>query len=281
MRLDPLLIGCIAVIWIAESAGASCTGDIQARFKLHEKDPRQSGPSKAGIEEAGRACFWTRNRHPLTKGELDAVLAKVLPASDPLVTNPPADIAQFCPAYSTLPAAVRLRTWHALFRGMIGAESSGFRDVFHWESANPASRGEFSVGLIQLSLSNARPYGCGFSRETDLEDPTTNLSCAVRIMRSLATPRSRTIAQSSHSAPGQPARIWHYLVADPGGIGGDGRVSMKVLDQSPLGRPPLAPAWSGAAVYWRTLRSEGARGRVLAEVRASVPECAAASLPRR
>jgi hypothetical protein len=54
---------------------------------------------------------------------------------------------------------------------------------------------EDSIGLMQLSLSDARIYGCAFASERDIMDPARNLECSVRIL-------SRLIPTAGHIGGG-------------------------------------------------------------------------------
>lgn len=66
--------------------------------------------------------------------------------------------------------------------------------------------GQHSVGLLQLSLTD-RAYGCAFSTESDIKDPTKNLQCAAKILKKLVGQDG--VISNSNNRGG--ARYWSTL----------------------------------------------------------------------
>jgi hypothetical protein len=284
MRIGIVGLAVFVMVGVAGTARANCTSDMRARFAVAERNTAMPMPTKKDADQYGTKCFQDPEpRHPLPTADIDKLLGQVLPAKSPLITNAQQDVAQICPHYFQMPEATQAAVWRGIFKAMIGAESSGYRDARFWENGDPQSlRGEYSVGLIQLSISNASPYGCDLPNEMALKDPARNLACAVRIMTKLTTPRERVIVwtpkppkvdpQAKNPNSRKPVKIpsWRYVVKDPGGIGGPNPIGLEIVDYV-KGRPPLPFQWSGAARYWKTL--QGRRLRVIQWMAANVPQC--------
>lgn len=69
-------------------------------------------------------------------------------------------------------------------KGIINAES-GFNNASYY--MEPAPLNKYSIGFFQLSLSDAKYYGCLFKTEKEIENPVYNLDCAIKIMHKLQT----------------------------------------------------------------------------------------------
>ena len=69
----------------------------------------------------------------------------------------------------------------AVFKAMAKAESNFKRETFFME---PAPLNIYSIGLLQLSLSDQKNYkiDCKWKSEEDLKHPIRNLYCGVRIL---------------------------------------------------------------------------------------------------
>lgn len=66
------------------------------------------------------------------------------------------------------------------FKGIVNAES-GFKK----SSRYLESFGVYSIGLMQLSVSDEKRYPCGFKTEVNVLNPIQNLYCSVIIMNTL------------------------------------------------------------------------------------------------
>ena len=97
----------------------------------------------------------------------------------PLLASPPSDVAPFCANYAQLSARDKKQFWIVFISAMAKRESN-FNP--HSIYAEPAPLNQNSIGLLQLSLTDNRSYGCSFANEADIEDPRKNLECGVRIM---------------------------------------------------------------------------------------------------
>ena len=69
-------------------------------------------------------------------------------------------------------------------KAMTYAESSHNNQSYYMEPP-PLSR--YSIGLFQLSLSDAKYYPCLFKTEKEIENPILNIDCAIKIMHRLQT----------------------------------------------------------------------------------------------
>ena len=58
-------------------------------------------------------------------------------------------------------------------------------------AGSPVDAGEYSIGLLQLSISNRRPYQCYIPTEASLLDPTLNVQCGAKIISYLVTESAR------------------------------------------------------------------------------------------
>jgi hypothetical protein len=66
------------------------------------------------------------------------------------------------------------------FKGIVNAESS-----FKKSSRYLESFGVYSIGLMQLSVSDEKRYFCGFKTEADVINPIRNLYCGVKVFHTL------------------------------------------------------------------------------------------------
>lgn len=97
----------------------------------------------------------------------------------PLLAATPTDIAAFCPRYAQLAPRDRKQVWILLISGIAERESSFDARASRME---PLPLSERSIGLMQLSLTDAEDFGCRFTTEAQIESPADNLECGVHIM---------------------------------------------------------------------------------------------------
>jgi hypothetical protein len=136
-----------------------------------------------------------------------ALLEPAIPASSPLTSVVPVDFATFCPNYGGLDAEGRATFWRGLLLAMVGPESNFHTTTSLWEGGDLQ---QFSIGLLQLSYTDRRNYGCDFANEADIADPARNLACGVRIMTRLVT-QNTAIGTHSEGRWLGGARYWSVL----------------------------------------------------------------------
>ena len=86
----------------------------------------------------------------------------------------PADIGTWCPGYVDATEAERMAFWTGLISALAKHEST-------WNPSAVGGGGRW-FGLVQISPSTARLYGCEATSGAALKDGRKNLSCAIRIM---------------------------------------------------------------------------------------------------
>lgn len=106
-----------------------------------------------------------------------------------LLTRPSiADSATWCPNFSSLDRAGRLRFFVVLISAMARHES-GFDPLVTYGEAFADAKGKqvISRGLLQLSQESANNprYGCAIGQAEQLHDAPTNLVCGVKILNAL------------------------------------------------------------------------------------------------
>jgi hypothetical protein len=107
-------------------------------------------------------------------------LSEELEAHAPdLIRSTPRDATDFCAAWPWLGRHDREQVWITLISAIAKYESD-FNPSASFKEPPPLE--EDSIGLMQLSLSDAKDFHCGFKTEHEIEDPRRNLDCAVRIL---------------------------------------------------------------------------------------------------
>lgn len=86
----------------------------------------------------------------------------------------PADIERWCPGYEEASLPERRAFWAGLLSATAKHEST-------WNPRAAGGGGKY-IGLMQISPSTARTYGCEANSAGELKDGAENLSCAVKIM---------------------------------------------------------------------------------------------------
>lgn len=90
-----------------------------------------------------------------------------------LETTVPSDIAAFCPAYASAPAADRRAFWAGFLSALAKHEST-------WNPQAKGGGGKW-IGLMQIAPQTAKANGCEASSGQGLTDGSANLACAVKI----------------------------------------------------------------------------------------------------
>lgn len=98
----------------------------------------------------------------------------------------PSDIDRWCPAYPDANDAQRSAFWLGLMSSLARHEST-------WNEAAVGGGGRW-FGLMQISPTTARSYGCQASSAQALLDGEANVSCALRIWAE-TVPRDGVIAE--------------------------------------------------------------------------------------
>lgn len=96
----------------------------------------------------------------------------------PLITDTmlKADFSSLCKSYAGLTDDQKRNVWVSLFRAVSYAESSwNPTEVYIESDGNP------SVGLLQVSFTDAHDNGCAFQTAADVKNPLKNLACGVTI----------------------------------------------------------------------------------------------------
>lgn len=243
--IEPLFIAAaIAVVSIpayAQPTRASCTAQwLEKRHTL----PIEHKYDQSLADKFGRSCLGITKPVPIDWAKVRADLAILITTDHPLVSIVPADIRLFCPAYAQAAPEQRRDFWQSLTYEVIKLEAGTNAHAIMWEqpmnlAGTPLDSGEYSIGLLQLSISNRRLYGCDIPTEASLLDPTRNVQCGIKIVS--------------------------YLVLNAGRIGGDAQ----------YGRVGMARYWSTVRVIERKPKRAGKRDtrRPLIDALLQLPQC--------
>jgi hypothetical protein len=117
------------------------------------------------------------------------------PQGAPLLAANPSDATNFCPNFANLNPFGREQFWITFISAMARRESN-FDPKARYDEPGLA---EDSIGIMQLSLSDGRIYGCAFATERDIEDPARNLDCSVRILGRLIANAGRIGGGADHT----------------------------------------------------------------------------------
>lgn len=129
-----------------------------------------------------------------------------------LLVAEPSDVKTFCPTYSSLSPADRTTFWVQLMSA-VAYEESAFKTASVYVEKFKASNGKRvkSRGLLQISHESSNLYGCGVRKETELDEPTMNLACGVRIMTHWVTHDGRITGRTNKKRWLGGARYWSVL----------------------------------------------------------------------
>ena len=156
----------------------------------------------------GRECLRRAGavERQLREQEVLDQLAVIMGDDHPLTALVPADVGTFCAGYARMSPRDRSLFWRTMLTRMARQESAFKAAEPYWETG----QGQYSIGLLQLSLSDERGYRCGLRTEVDLTVPETNLRCAVIIMTRLVSRHGRIGGNSANRAAGGAA-YWSTL----------------------------------------------------------------------
>lgn len=152
---------------------------------------------------------WDRKKNgaEFTRLTLDAINE----LGENLLNSKPSDIEKYCANYSSLQVEDKKAVWLMLISAMAYYESR-FNPKAAYQESFKNSKADLVVsrGLLQLSSESARAYGCKIEKESDLEDPKTNLSCTVRILNK-HVPSDGVVSKKVEDKWHGGARYWSVL----------------------------------------------------------------------
>lgn len=196
----------------AQATNASCTSQWLA--KRRTLSPAEKFDTKLA-DAFGKSCLGITGRVPIDWAKARSDLAAAITSADPLVAMTPADISLFCSGYARATPDQRRDFWRALAYAVIKPEAGTNAHAMMWEQplnrlGEPIDGGEYSVGLLQLSISNRHPYGCDIPAEASLLDPTHNIQCGAKIISYLVTRNGRIGGDADHGRTGL-AQYWSTI----------------------------------------------------------------------
>jgi hypothetical protein len=109
----------------------------------------------------------------------EATLAALQTEGAELLSEIPGDIGVWCPGYITADHTERAAFWAGLLSALARFEST-------WNPQAVGGGGQW-FGLVQISPSTARLYGCDADSGSELQDGSANLQCAVQIASETVT----------------------------------------------------------------------------------------------
>ncbi len=194
---------------IMQPASESCT----AQWLSQNPTPPPNETYKQYVRNAevfGKTCLGIPGWAPIDWNKVRDDLAGLIDDNSPIVADDPADVATFCPAYEADTPHQRAVFWRELLFQIVKPEAGTNANSFMWEQPQdkqklPVGNGEFSIGLLQLSISNARPYHCDVPEEKSLLDEKVNLACGVKILNRLVSRHSLIGGDQSHGRWGAAA----------------------------------------------------------------------------
>jgi hypothetical protein len=144
----------------------------------------------------------------MTQGEVYQQALQAISLGHPLLTLRPTDAADFCPPYLTLNESKRRVFWANFLTAIAEHESYFDPMALLWEGAKDP---EYSIGLLQISPSNKRPYNCDFQSESELTDPAHNLGCGVAILTKLVQQSNLIGGADARTGKSGAAKYWSTL----------------------------------------------------------------------
>lgn len=162
MRLMCLVL---AVCWGASGVGAQEAAQSVAKTDVADTRPplRSTQLPRTRWQHRPGHAVWTRAALSALKGH-----------GQPLVDLVPADIENWCSAYTDAPQAQRRAFWVGFLSALAKYEST-------YQQRAVGGGGRW-FGLLQIQPSTARGYACAARSGEALKNGAANLSCAIRIM---------------------------------------------------------------------------------------------------
>lgn len=159
----------------APPAGAQPSCTAQWRARGHTTQPQAQAFAKKCLDGQGAVEKQLDNKIVTRK------VTALINADTPLTALEPSDIATFCPGYMLQDRNGRAVFWRTMIADLAAEESVNNTSAAFWE----ADQGQYSIGLLQLSLADEERYRCGFKSEVDITDPNRNLACGIRVVTML------------------------------------------------------------------------------------------------
>lgn len=122
-----------------------------------------AAPPPMGWDHRPEAREWT-NR----------ALAAVAAEDAALAASVPADIATWCPGYTSATIGERRAFWSGLMSAVAKYEST-------WNPQAAGGGGRY-IGVMQISPASARHHGCEADTAKELKDGAANLECAAEMI---------------------------------------------------------------------------------------------------
>lgn len=208
-----VVVASAGLLWAGKASSqakaASCTSQWLAQ---RNKLPVQQRFDRKRADTFGRRCLGVTGPKPVDWGQVKRQLEALITADYPLNAIVPADIDRFCPGYVHASVEQRRDFWREFALQVIKPEAGNNSNAIMWEQPRPNGQpvgGEYSIGLLQLSLSNRHPYECDIPDEASLLDPERNLSCGTKILSYLVS-KGRIGGDAGHGRDGA-ARYWSTL----------------------------------------------------------------------
>lgn len=124
----------------------------------------------------------------------------------------PTDVGTYCPQYSYLNDASRVKFWVGLLSAMAEFESDLDPQTRYTETLRDGQgRPVVSRGLLQISIESANQerYACQIGTANDLHDPAINIRCGAKILSNWVS--SDGVIASSRGENRGGARYWSVL----------------------------------------------------------------------
>lgn len=134
-------------------------------------------PAPAPVPDALPVMQW--DHRPEADEWTEATLAALQTEGAELLSQVPGDIGVWCPGYITADHTERAAFWAGLLSALARFEST-------WNPQAVGGGGQW-FGLVQISPSTARLYGCDADSGSELQNGTANLECAVQIASETVT----------------------------------------------------------------------------------------------
>jgi len=184
----------------APPAGSQQSCTAQWHMKGHTTQGEAQAFAKTCLKAQGAVGKQLDNKTVSRK------VAALIDADQPLTALEPSDIAAFCPGYLLQDRQGRAVFWRTLIADLASEESVDNSAAAYWEE----DQGQYSIGLLQLSLADEGRYRCGFKSEVDITDPDRNLACGIKVVTTLVSADGMIGGGEGHEMKGAGA-YWQNL----------------------------------------------------------------------
>jgi hypothetical protein len=172
------------------TACLACVAGVSGAQSISRPAPRPAELPRTQWETQPNGALWSRS-----------ALSALKTHGRPLITMVPSDYAVWCPAYAENTPDQRAQFWTGFLSALAFYESTHRPRV--------VGGGGRWFGLLQITPSTARGYGCAARSGAELLDGPANLSCAIRIM-ARTVPRDGVIGANGR---GGVAADWGPMVS--------------------------------------------------------------------